>query len=82
MCRVLGVAGLIPKSGQNSIPLPQVAKEQQCARLQLSVLDWNTPSMDFYIAKGAQDLTKSEGWHFLRFDGEALDKLAAEAPRK
>lgn len=38
--------------------------------------------MDFYVAKGAQDLTKSEGWHFLRFDGEALDKLAEEAPKK
>ncbi|XP_041947920.1 diamine acetyltransferase 2b [Alosa pseudoharengus] len=60
----------------------RVGKEQQCARLQLSVLDWNTPSMDFYIAKGAQNLTKSEGWHFLRFDGEALDKLAEEAPKK
>ncbi|XP_063059422.1 diamine acetyltransferase 2b [Engraulis encrasicolus] len=60
----------------------KVGKEQQCARLQLSVLDWNTPSMDFYLAKGAQDLTKSEGWHFLRFDGAALDKLAEEAPNK
>ncbi|XP_012690267.2 thialysine N-epsilon-acetyltransferase-like [Clupea harengus] len=59
----------------------KVAKEQQCTNLQLSVLDWNTPSMDFYIAKGAQDLTKSEGWHSLRFHGAALDKLAEEAPK-
>ncbi|XP_071757801.2 diamine acetyltransferase 2b [Centroberyx gerrardi] len=58
----------------------QVGKEKQCVRLQLSVLDWNTPSLDFYVAKGAQDLTASEGWHLLRFDGEALDKLANEAP--
>ncbi|KAJ8401731.1 hypothetical protein AAFF_G00377020 [Aldrovandia affinis] len=58
-----------------------VGKEQQCVRLQLSVLDWNTPSLDFYLAKGAQDLTASEGWHFLRFDGEALDRLAKEAPK-
>ncbi|XP_064207669.1 thialysine N-epsilon-acetyltransferase-like [Anguilla rostrata] len=57
------------------------AKEQQCVRLQLSALDWNTPSLDFYFTKGAQDLTATEGWHFLRFDGEALDKLAKEAPR-
>uniref|UniRef100_A0A667Z9M4 Spermidine/spermine N1-acetyltransferase family member 2b n=1 Tax=Myripristis murdjan TaxID=586833 RepID=A0A667Z9M4_9TELE len=57
----------------------QVGKEKQCVRLQLLMRDWNTPSLDFYVAKGAQDLTASEGWHFLRFDGEALDKLANEA---
>uniref|UniRef100_A0A3P8V6V7 Spermidine/spermine N1-acetyltransferase family member 2b n=1 Tax=Cynoglossus semilaevis TaxID=244447 RepID=A0A3P8V6V7_CYNSE len=59
----------------------EVAKTQQCARLQLSVLDWNTPSRDFYSAKGAQDLTVSEGWHLIRFDGENLDNLAKEAPK-
>uniref|UniRef100_A0A667Z535 Spermidine/spermine N1-acetyltransferase family member 2b n=1 Tax=Myripristis murdjan TaxID=586833 RepID=A0A667Z535_9TELE len=57
----------------------QLGKEKQCMRLQFAVLDWNTPSLDFYVAKGAQDVTASEGWHFLRFDGEALDKLANEA---
>ncbi|XP_076867351.1 diamine acetyltransferase 2b isoform X2 [Brachyhypopomus gauderio] len=58
----------------------KVATEQQCARLQLAVLDWNKPSLDFYISKGAQDLTDNEGWHFVRFDGAALDKLSQEAP--
>uniref|UniRef100_A0A3B1J298 Spermidine/spermine N1-acetyltransferase family member 2 n=1 Tax=Astyanax mexicanus TaxID=7994 RepID=A0A3B1J298_ASTMX len=46
-----------------------------CVRLQFSVLDWNKPSLEFYLSKGAQDLTDKEGWHFLRFDGEALDNL-------
>uniref|UniRef100_A0A3B1J3K4 Spermidine/spermine N1-acetyltransferase family member 2 n=1 Tax=Astyanax mexicanus TaxID=7994 RepID=A0A3B1J3K4_ASTMX len=55
-----------------------VATEQQCVRLQFSVLDWNKPSLEFYLSKGAQDLTDKEGWHFLRFDGEALDNLAQE----
>ncbi|KAF3840720.1 hypothetical protein F7725_006582 [Dissostichus mawsoni] len=59
----------------------KVGKEKQCVRLQLSVLDWNTPSRDFYAAKGAQDLTDSEGWHFIRFDGQNLDNLANEAPK-
>ncbi|XP_078123006.1 diamine acetyltransferase 2b isoform X2 [Sander vitreus] len=59
----------------------EVAKKKQCVRLQLSVLDWNTPSRDFYAAKGAQDLTASEGWHFIRFDGQNLDNLANEAPK-
>ncbi|KAL4659913.1 diamine acetyltransferase 2-like isoform X1 [Arapaima gigas] len=59
-----------------------IAKEQQCVRLNFSVLDWNKPSMDFYLAKGAQNLTTTEGWHCLRFEGEALDKLAEQALNK
>uniref|UniRef100_A0A3B4GQM2 Diamine acetyltransferase 2-like n=1 Tax=Pundamilia nyererei TaxID=303518 RepID=A0A3B4GQM2_9CICH len=55
--------------------------EKQCVRLQLSVLNWNTPSRDFYAAKGAQDLTVTEGWHAIRFDGQNLDNLANEAPK-
>lgn len=50
-------------------------------RLQLSVLNWNTPSLDFYAAKGAQDLTVTEGWHFIRFDGKNLENLVNEAPK-
>uniref|UniRef100_A0A3B3ZGH0 N-acetyltransferase domain-containing protein n=1 Tax=Periophthalmus magnuspinnatus TaxID=409849 RepID=A0A3B3ZGH0_9GOBI len=59
----------------------KIAAEKQCVRLQLSVLDWNSPARDFYAAKGAQDLTDSEGWHFIRFDGLSLDNLVKEAPQ-
>uniref|UniRef100_G3QAU4 Spermidine/spermine N1-acetyltransferase family member 2b n=1 Tax=Gasterosteus aculeatus TaxID=69293 RepID=G3QAU4_GASAC len=59
----------------------EVGKKKQCVRLQLSVLDWNTPSRDFYAAKGAQDITASEGWRSLRFVGQDLDNLANEAPK-
>lgn len=59
----------------------QVTLEKQCVRLQLSVLNWNTPARDFYAANGAQDLTVSEGWHFIRFDGLSLHNLAKEAPK-
>ncbi|KAF0038260.1 hypothetical protein F2P81_008744 [Scophthalmus maximus] len=58
----------------------EVAKKKQCVRLQLSVLNWNTSTRDFYAAKGAQDLTEREGWHLIRFDGENLDNLANDAP--
>ncbi|XP_034034982.1 diamine acetyltransferase 2-like [Thalassophryne amazonica] len=58
-----------------------LSKVKQCARLQLSVRDWNTPARNFYAAKGAQDLTVSEGSHFVRFDGQILDNLANEAPK-
>lgn len=59
----------------------QVAKKKQCARLQLSVLDWNTAARDFYLSKGAQDLTVSEGWHAIRFTDQSLENLANEAPK-
>uniref|UniRef100_A0A8C6SEL9 Spermidine/spermine N1-acetyltransferase family member 2b n=1 Tax=Neogobius melanostomus TaxID=47308 RepID=A0A8C6SEL9_9GOBI len=58
----------------------KVAKVK-CVRLQLAVLDWNSPARDFYAAKGAQDLTDSEGWHFIRFDGLSLDNLVKDAPK-
>uniref|UniRef100_UPI0037E70110 thialysine N-epsilon-acetyltransferase-like n=1 Tax=Semicossyphus pulcher TaxID=241346 RepID=UPI0037E70110 len=73
-CRGNGIGkGLLSK-------VAEVGKKKQCVRLQLSVLNWNTPARDFYAAKGAQDLTESEGWHFIRFDGQNLDNLANEAP--
>ncbi|XP_054611845.1 thialysine N-epsilon-acetyltransferase-like isoform X2 [Dunckerocampus dactyliophorus] len=59
----------------------KVAKEKQCVRLQLNVLDWHTSARDFYAAKGARDLTVEEGWHLIRFDGQGLDHLANEAPK-
>lgn len=65
---------------QKTVLFAQVGKKKQCVRLQLSVLNWNSSARDFYSAKGAQDLTASEGWHFIRFEGQNLDNLATEAP--
>ncbi|KAM9781023.1 thialysine N-epsilon-acetyltransferase-like isoform 3-T3 [Syngnathus typhle] len=59
----------------------KVAKENHCARLQLNVLEWNTPSRDFYATRGAQDLTVQEGWHLIRFDGQSLDDLGNDGPK-
>uniref|UniRef100_A0A3Q2YNV1 Spermidine/spermine N1-acetyltransferase family member 2b n=1 Tax=Hippocampus comes TaxID=109280 RepID=A0A3Q2YNV1_HIPCM len=56
--------------------LSNVAKEG--AWLQLNVVDWNTPSLDFFAARGAQDITVKEGWHVIHFDGQNLDRLANE----
>uniref|UniRef100_A0A8C6NRB2 Spermidine/spermine N1-acetyltransferase family member 2b n=1 Tax=Nothobranchius furzeri TaxID=105023 RepID=A0A8C6NRB2_NOTFU len=69
------------KEGKLIVVFAQVGRSKQCVRLQLSVLNWNTPSRDFYAAKGGQDLTVSEGWHFVRFDGQNLDNLANDAPK-
>jgi GNAT superfamily N-acetyltransferase len=46
-------------------------------RLEWSVLDWNQPAIDFYVALGA---TAMDGWTVHRLTGRALDTLAREAP--
>lgn len=42
-------------------------------RLQWWVLDWNTPSIDFYRGLGARPMDE---WTVMRVDGEALVRLA------
>lgn len=46
------------------------------ARLEWSVLDWNTPARQFYESLGAQGLTE---WVPHRLTGEALRQLGARA---
>ncbi|XP_019941081.2 diamine acetyltransferase 2b [Paralichthys olivaceus] len=59
----------------------EMGKKNQCVRLQFSVLDWNTPAREFYAAKGARDITESDGWHFVRFEGQQFDNIANSAPK-
>ena len=58
--------------------LARIAKEQNCGRMEWSVLTWNQPSIDFYHRLGAVTL---EDWRTFRLHGEALERLAAEATR-
>lgn len=53
--------------------LAKVALERGCSRYVWQVLDWNTPSIEFYEAMGAQVLRE---WLTCRVEGEALAKLA------
>jgi GNAT superfamily N-acetyltransferase len=53
--------------------LAQLAVERDCARLEWSVLDWNTPAIDFYRSIGAQPM---EEWTVQRLSGDALAALA------
>lgn len=53
--------------------LAGVALDRGCARFEWTVLDWNTPAIDFYRAKGAVPL---DAWTTQRVEGEALVKLA------
>ncbi|MCZ2823923.1 MULTISPECIES: GNAT family N-acetyltransferase [unclassified Modestobacter] len=45
------------------------------ARLEWSVLDWNTPSIEFYRAAGAVPM---DGWTVFRLTGDALPRFAAD----
>ena len=55
--------------------LAQIAVERGCGRLELWCLDWNKPSIDFYISLGAEPMVD---WTVYRIAGDTLTKLAAE----
>jgi GNAT superfamily N-acetyltransferase len=54
--------------------LARLARERGCARLEWSVLDWNTPAIGFYEQLGA---TARSDWTVYRLTDEALERLAA-----
>ena len=53
--------------------LAQYAVERDCGRLEWSVLDWNKPSIDFYLGMGAKAMDE---WTTFRLTGDALKKVA------
>jgi GNAT superfamily N-acetyltransferase len=52
--------------------LAGIAVERRCGRLEWSVLDWNKPSIEFYLSLGARPMDE---WTVYRLDGPALEKL-------
>ena len=56
--------------------LAKITVERGCGRLDWSCLDWNTPSIEFYLSLGAEQLSE---WTGYRLTGETLIKLANEA---
>jgi GNAT superfamily N-acetyltransferase len=56
--------------------LAKIAVNEGCGRFQWQVLDWNTPSIEFYESLGAKTLRE---WLTMRVEGEALEKLAQAA---
>lgn len=53
--------------------LAQITVERGCGRLEWSCLDWNRPSIDFYLSLGAVPM---EEWTTYRLTGETLAALA------
>ena len=53
--------------------LAKIAVARDCGRVEWSVLDWNTPAIEFYEALGAKP---QDEWTVYRLTGEALSEFA------
>ena len=51
----------------------QIARERGCVRMEWSVLDWNTPAIEFYQRLGADVMSE---WRMCRLSAGGIDKLA------
>jgi GNAT superfamily N-acetyltransferase len=56
------------------LQLARIAADNGYARVEWSVLDWNEPSIAFYLSLGAVPMT---GWSTFRLTGPALQSAAA-----
>ena len=55
--------------------IASIAIERGCGRIEWSCLDWNEPSIRFYLSLGAQPMDE---WTVYRMAGETLNDMAAE----
>ena len=53
--------------------LARIAVERGCGRLEWWCLDWNKPSIDFYLSLGAKPMDE---WTVYRLTGDTLVKMA------
>jgi GNAT superfamily N-acetyltransferase len=56
--------------------LARIALERGCGRMEWWCLDWNRPSIDFYLSLGAESMDE---WTVYRLSGDTLNTLAQEA---
>lgn len=55
--------------------LAAIAVERGCGRLEWWCLDWNKPSIDFYLSLGAEPMSD---WTTYRITGDTLKEMAKE----
>ena len=55
--------------------LAQITIERGCGRLEWSCLDWNKPSIDFYLSLGAMPMDQ---WTVYRLTGDTLRRMAGD----
>jgi GNAT superfamily N-acetyltransferase len=56
--------------------LAKLAVQRDCGRLEWSVLDWNTPAIEFYRSIGAEPMSE---WTVQRLTGTTLTKFASQS---
>lgn len=55
--------------------LAQIAVERGCGRLEWWCLDWNKPSIEFYLSLGAEPMTD---WTVYRISGDRLAEMGKQ----
>ena len=55
--------------------LAKITVERGCGRLEWTCLDWNTPSINFYLSLGARQMSE---WTNYRLTGDSLNALAGK----
>ena len=50
----------------------RIANERGCKRMEWCCLDWNKPSIDFYLSMGARPMSE---WTTYRLSGEVLESF-------
>ena len=56
------------------LEVARIAQERGCGRLEWTCLDWNKPSIDFYLSMGAVPMDE---WTIYRLTAEKIDELLA-----
>lgn len=56
--------------------LAEIAVQRGCGRLEWWCLDWNQPSIDFYLSLGAEPM---KDWTVYRIAGDSLSNLAGQS---
>lgn len=57
--------------------LLRIARDRECGRFEWSVLNWNTPAIEFYEKLGAK---AQREWILYRMEAQQISRLANEAP--
>lgn len=57
------------------VELARIAVERNCGRMEWSCLDWNRPSIDFYLSLGAEPMSE---WTVYRLTGDKLRTLGSK----
>lgn len=57
------------------LELTKIATEMNCGRMEWSVLNWNTPAIEFYKSLGAEEM---EGWSVFRLTEDKIQRLAIQ----